>query len=810
MAVQTTFPGVYVVEQPSGVRPIAGVSTATTLFIAASARGPIGQPRLVLGYDPFVEEFSDDASVSDLPRQVQLFFQNGGQTAYVMRIAHNATSATVTLQNAAGTGVLDITAANPGAAGEEIRIVVSQRGADPESTFTMDVFRWEIDGNGNRTPAQEETFAGLSMDPNSSRYAPAVLTQSSQLINAVEAGTAPAAGDGSSQSGFAVPHDASAASTFRDQWDSLLGATQGVGPQNLFDISVDGGEAVTVDLSGIDVAAMAPANTVRSTLLPDAIAQTIQNAHTAVGRPGVIVDVEFVTGPAITNANATLHGDANFDTTDYLTFTSTTGGDIKLRPGGGTLAAALRLGVEQGGLEVGAHAARRPAPNGLVHDIANLTAFGELAQSDVNLVTLDGQNITVDLVTRNGPDPMFVTGAGGFPAGTGGLMGIQEKLRIIRDAINDEAAGNATFNWASEVWGHRLAIYRTAGDDNALAPGDFATAATDIAGDFDDNVRLYTVGMSGNDVGQQDNPVAVASDGTPPQKSDYDDAYVVVDREVDIFNLLVLPNQNGGVDRKTLWGPASIFCQQRRAFLLMDPPPTWNDHQTPLNGTGASDSIGDLRIGLVKDYSAIYYPKLAIDADGRRVVVDPAGAIAGLMARIDATRGVWKAPAGTEADLRGIVGIDRAFSNKENGVLNPEAINTIRQFPTGIVAWGARTMDGSDSSGSEFKYVPVRRLLLYLEESIYRGLQWTVFEPNGETLWASIRMNVGNFLNTLFRQGAFAGTTPSQAYYVKCDAETTTPTDRNLGIVNVHVGVATLKPAEFVVLYFRQITLPAE
>jgi phage tail sheath protein FI len=192
------------------------------------------------------------------------------------------------------------------------------------------------------------------------------------------------------------------------------------------------------------------------------------------------------------------------------------------------------------------------------------------------------------------------------------------------------------------------------------------------------------------------------------------------------------------------------------------------------------------------------------------VITSPSGGIAGLMARIDETRGVWKAAAGTEADIRGIVGVQYAFSDGQNGNLNPRGINTIRRFPTGIVNWGARTMDGDNDAGSEFKYVPVRRLLLFLEESIYRGLQWTVFEPNGLDLWAAIRLNVGNFLNGLFRQGAFAGATASQAYFVKCDAETTTPTDRALGIVNVHVGVATLKPAEFVVISFRQITLPEE
>lgn len=215
--------------------------------------------------------------------------------------------------------------------------------------------------------------------------------------------------------------------------------------------------------------------------------------------------------------------------------------------------------------------------------------------------------------------------------------------------------------------------------------------------------------------------------------------------------------------------------------------------------------VNSLRVGLVKDYSALFFPRLRIVEGGREVVTGPSGAMAGVMARIDGTRGVWKAPAGTEADIRGIVGVDCRFSDGENGVMNPKGVNTIRIFPNGIVNWGARTMDGDDSFASEYKYIPIRRLALYMEESLYRGLKWVVFEPNDEPLWAQIRLNVGAFMHNLFRQGAFQGQTPKDAYFVRCDANTTTQNDRNLGIVNIMVGFAPLKPAEFVVLYLQQM-----
>jgi phage tail sheath protein FI len=176
------------------------------------------------------------------------------------------------------------------------------------------------------------------------------------------------------------------------------------------------------------------------------------------------------------------------------------------------------------------------------------------------------------------------------------------------------------------------------------------------------------------------------------------------------------------------------------------------------------------------------------------------------MAATDASRGVWKAPAGIDAGISGTVGLAVNMTDAENGEINPIGINALRTFPiVGSVLWGARTMRGSDQVADDYKYVPVRRFALFLEESLFRGLKFAVFEPNDEPLWSQIRLNVGAFLNNLFRQGAFQGRTPRDAYFVKCDNETTTQNDINLGVVNVLVGFAPLKPAEFVVIKIQQI-----
>jgi uncharacterized protein len=279
----------------------------------------------------------------------------------------------------------------------------------------------------------------------------------------------------------------------------------------------------------------------------------------------------------------------------------------------------------------------------------------------------------------------------------------------------------------------------------------------------------------------------------------------VIDQQVDLFNLLILPRANGQSDtqREALWGPASDFCLSRRAFLLTDPR---SDGGKWSSVNEVDSEIPQLRVGLVNDHCAIYWPRLVIATNGTTKAVDPSGSIAGLMSRIDANRGVWKAPAGLEADLRGIRGVEHAISDPENGVINPQAVNAIRVFPNGIVSWGARTMFGFDSSpDTDYRYIPVRRLALFIEESLYRGLKFAVFEPNDEPLWAQIRLAGGAFMNNLFRQGAFQGQKASDAYFVKVDSETTTQNDINLGIVNVVVGFAPLKPAEFVVITIKQM-----
>jgi phage tail sheath protein FI len=272
---------------------------------------------------------------------------------------------------------------------------------------------------------------------------------------------------------------------------------------------------------------------------------------------------------------------------------------------------------------------------------------------------------------------------------------------------------------------------------------------------------------------------------------------------VDIFNMLCLPGiPDSATLRSGILADATVYCQERRAFHIIDAAST-DDLPTEMASAIVGTSLPK------SDNAAVYYPwiKIPDPLNGSQPRTSaPCGAVAGIYARTDGSRGVWKAPAGTEATLTGVTSLTYTLTDPENGSLNPLGANCLRAFPVyGNVVWGARTLKGNDQFSSEYKYVPVRRLAYYMEESLYRGLKWAVFEPNDEPLWAQIRLNVGAFMHNLFRQGAFQGQKRDDAYFVKCDKETTTQNDINLGIVNIWVGFAPLKPAEFVVLYIQQI-----
>ena len=448
----------------------------------------------------------------------------------------------------------------------------------------------------------------------------------------------------------------------------------------------------------------------------------------------------------------------------------------------------------------------------LVVRVAGRTGAGAAASATIDLgggTTLVAANpgtwgrnlmVTVDHVTRNPADAnLFNLTVLDDPkkmldsAGRGGSGAREVFLNVSRDANSPR--------FVTKILAEQSNLVRVTSVGNAK-PAAAPQSAAPTSGN--DGVGAAT-----------QNDVATEVEGTREAKTGI---YALL--KSDIFNLLCIPpltivKPEGvsvvDVPITPLWSAAATLCEERRALLVVDAPSAWT-----LDSAAAeypTKKIGDFS-GITRKNAALYFPMVRMPdplQDGNFADFAPSGLIAGIMSRTDSERGVWKAPAGIEATMRGVngtsvVGVPIAMNDKENGDFNPLGINCLRTFPNiGHVVWGARTLDGSDVLASDWKYVPVRRLALFLEESLFRGTKWVVFEPNDEPLWAQIRLNVGAFMHNLFRQGAFQGTTPREAYFVKCDKETTTQNDINLGIVNIVVGFAPLKPAEFVIIKLQQM-----
>lgn len=303
----------------------------------------------------------------------------------------------------------------------------------------------------------------------------------------------------------------------------------------------------------------------------------------------------------------------------------------------------------------------------------------------------------------------------------------------------------------------------------------------------------------------------VAVDGAPPKG--FDIAGNNVTRtgihafdSVDCLNLLCVPDMRGmGTSDYLTAATATVnYAIERRAFAILDLPATVDT--VPLAEQWATDVPGTFGTAIIS--AATYFPAVQVpDPFGAQPrTLGASGTMAGVYAATDVNHGVWKAPAGVDTPLAGVQSLAFVMSDDDNGLLNPLGVNALRTFPIyGNIAWGARTLASANPADDDWKYAPVRRLALYIEQSLAQGLQWAVFEPNDEALWAQIRLAANGFMNTLFKQGAFLGESPAQAYGVICDATTTSQADIDAGIVNIQILFAPVRPAEFVVISIQQM-----
>jgi phage tail sheath protein FI len=306
--------------------------------------------------------------------------------------------------------------------------------------------------------------------------------------------------------------------------------------------------------------------------------------------------------------------------------------------------------------------------------------------------------------------------------------------------------------------------------------------------------------LSGAVVSGSVTAAVAGGDGGTPQDADFIAAFNLLDAVQDV-NIVAVP----GIGTLAVVAFGAGYCAERMdCFFVGDMAPTDSaqaDAETFVSSLTTKTS-----------YGAVYFPWVqAVDPTGQSptpILLPPSGYVTGIYARTDSQRGVWKAPAGTQATLTGSVGLASVISDAQQDTLNPLGANVIRFFPSaGVVIWGARTL--ATLSDPEYRYVPVRRLAIFLEQSIYQGIQWAVFEPNDDGLWSSLRLDIGAFMMNQFRAGAFQGATPSQAFMVKCDAETNPQSQIDAGVVTLLVAFAPVKPAEFVVLQISQQTAGA-
>jgi Bacteriophage tail sheath protein len=786
MPVVPTYPGVYIEEIPSGVHTITGVATSIAAFIGYTEQGPVDEAVHIFSFADYERAFGGLTVDSPLSYAVQQFFTNGGTEAYVVRVASGATSATLTLawwDETLGqpNPAVDVTAASDGTWGNFVQLDVDYNTINPDSLFNLRVTQY-VNQNGRMVPGLVETYRNLSMSNMSPNYFLPAINGASQLISvALHLGlsfTQP----GYSQSGV-LPSTLTSLDL----------------NHNRVAVSVDGGAPLEFDFFSAPLGTPPPGGTLL--LLLGLVKTALQTALDAAFGHGATVVAHTATNLTVTS--------------------STTGQNSAVRfinAGSNDACQILMLGVANGGIEVEGAANRRPVVNGDVGG-ALPSPFPVLpAPAAINIDVLQagsttplngGTPITLSLWSATAPTNVndLLTA---MRAAFNTLAGVSANNQAYLRGTTVEADAILGFTHLRIVPGLAQGnIYFKISDTGDNAANSLLLTTTVPPPPLSANFGHYVLGSGSGDANVP--TVAAASPGangtTPAAVSDFGDPLAKTGMysldAVDIFNIMCLPDVADILSLAALYPQAVAYCQLRRAMLIVDLPATYvtiTQAQNWLTGTGAT---------ILDSHAAAYFPRMmAADPlrNGNVHQFPNCGAIAGIWARTDAQRGVWKAPAGIEGQIIGAVGLTNRMNNQENGVLNPLGLNCLRTFPVfGNVVWGARTMRGADALTDDYKYVPVRRLALFLEESLYRGTQWVVFEPNDEPLWAQIRLTVGSFMHSLFRQGAFAGQTPREAYFVKCDKETTTPLDQDQGRVNIIVGFAPLFPSEFVIIQIQQI-----
>lgn len=808
-----TYPGVYLQELQSAVHSITGVATSVAAFVGYTARGIDDRAQMITSFADYERLFGGLATDSEVSYAVQQFFNNGGTQAWVVRARRKGSAdAQVVISGGAINSLLTFRALSSGQwANGDVIIDVDTNGLNEPVAGSVDVAA-STNVTGVATFFSSQLAVGdylvFASDATQTPYQIQAIASDTSLTLATAYAGAPAT---------------TTATVTEDPLSFNLTIT------NLADGTVEPFPNVTLNSSDsnyvetvindydngselVEVTQVNPAPTVAPPV------------SGVVGAPVTVFSVGDALGGHtalagtvdVTQFSSTVTGTGTSFTSSmigqWLTFASQANTPYQV----GSVASPTSLTLSAPYLGVTAAATTGTAANSTAnHDWGLSLSVSSPATAPPPLP------ITVSLLANLSPIPQTMAGlASQLQRAINAALSVQLRGASVQCSVYGVGSSQAIRINASlpQMPDAVLSFGPPAGGTLSDAHTALGLNALTVQ-----NVAHYALGTNnGSSVnGWQGDQFTSSpgSDGTGlPSSAEligdqglFTGIYALL--KVDSFNILCIPEATRAaavnsplldttVNPNAIYSAAITLCDNARAFLLIDPPPFVNTIASALdwktNGLTVNDPNG-----------AAYFPRVRVPdalSNFQLRTFAPCGVVAGLYADTDATRGVWKAPAGTTATLAGVQSLVYKMSDIENGELNPLGLNCFRTFPIyGTVSWGARTLVGADAETSQWKYVPVRRTALFLESSLYQGLKWVVFEPNDEPLWSAIRLNVGAFMQNLFVQGFFQGSTPSQAYFVKCDSQTTTQTDINNGIVNIVVGFAPLKPAEFVIIKIEQL-----
>lgn len=769
-------PGVYIEEIPSGAKPIEGVSTSVTAFVGAANRGPAGAATLIGKWDDYVTRFGNITGERDhMGLAVQAFYLNGGGAAYICRLVGAGSASATTSVNGQGAAggpptaspVLVIRATSEGEWGNGVYVQVVK--PDPDAlAFTLLV--------GHRKDGKfvvDETFANLTMVAEDDDYALTRVNGNSSRVE-LSLGSAADPKDPGEQyqaatlTGAQVP---AAANHF---------TTEITGPMTLtLNLNHGGADQITVTSAGL---------TGNNADDGATVAQAIQTAVRSLGTADVY-------------QNFTCSYSAG--TRRFALTSAEAASKASVEVYGGALAKVLGLDPSQTAVLTGAAVASAAT-------LFSSAATGIPSLSDTRL-TLDIDRHGGITITLRTSELKF---AGDNAAdGKAVALAIQNAVRAVD--LNIPSYKDFTCEYTADrrfVLKSGSSAVRRSGltvSDGPLADLLGLAAAdspVEIPGRQTEQGTARVIPLQSLGTLAQGVPL-LGGVATPPTANEYANFYANVLRKVRDASILVLPGQPWpATGAHPIIDQTLAHCEaMKNRILIIDPPQGFElDQAAKVNQLGLPTST----------YSALYYPWVRVanplyNADTnpnapKTLTVAPSAFAAGMWAKIDARRGVWKAPAGVEAQLIGAADLEYTVEDLEQGQLNPLGVNCYRKLPSyGAVIWGSRTL--ATKANPEWRYIPVRRTAIFIEESIYQGIQWAVFEPNDHPLWGALRSNIGSFMNGLFRAGAFQGKTANEAYFVRCGlGDTMTQGDIDRGQVIVIVGFAPLKPAEFVIVRIQQ------